>query len=77
MIAIVLQDNHGLIKINKTIISNYLHLHLVNSGFSIKKIKPPKVGNKLEFDNAMLEIQLFCVYLSLRLDLLHYENNTS
>lgn len=53
--ATVSRDNHGLIKTDGAIVSDYVHPHSVNSGLPTEEIKPPKVGNELEVDDAVLE----------------------
>lgn len=53
--ATALRDNQDQIKTGGAIVSDYVHPHSVNSGLPTEEIEPPKVGNELEVDEAVLE----------------------
>ena len=53
--ATALGDDLDAIKTDGAIITDYVHPHSINSGLPTEEIEPPKVGNELKVDNAVLE----------------------
>jgi hypothetical protein len=44
-----------LIAKDKTIVTDYIHPHSLNSGIQIEEITPPKLGGEFPVDEAVLE----------------------
>ncbi len=53
--ATTLRDDQEKIATDGAIVTDYVHPHSVNSGLPTEEIEPPKVGNELNVDEAILE----------------------